>query len=114
MKKLLVIFLPLLIFALHIESYGQSFSKAVTDFIEVQDSSVVIKNVTLIDGTGSPVKVNQDILLIGDKISAIEPSGKINIPENAKIIDGTDKTVIPGLIMLHEHLFYAKPFDGAY
>ena len=114
MKKLLIIILPLLIFAFHIESYGQKFSKAVTDFIEIQDSALVIKNVTLIDGTGSQIKTNQDILIIGDQISAIGTSGEISIPEYAKIIDGSDKTVIPGLIMLHEHLFYAKPFDGAY
>jgi imidazolonepropionase-like amidohydrolase len=114
MKKPLIIILPLLILAFYIDSYGQQLSKGLNDFVSIQDSAVAITNVTLIDGTGSPIKLNQDILFIANRISAIEPSGKISIPENTKIIDGTGKTVIPGLIMLHEHLFHAKPFDGAY
>ena len=37
-------------------SYGQTLSKQVTDYIAIQDSIVVIKNVTLIDGSGGKVK----------------------------------------------------------
>lgn len=95
-------------------NYGQELSKQVTEFVEVQDSIVALKNVTLIDGTGDAVKYNQDILLLNNKISAIGNTGKIAIPENSKIIDATGKTVIPGLIMLHEHLFYAKPYERNY
>jgi imidazolonepropionase-like amidohydrolase len=68
----------------------------------------------VIDGTGKPALINQDILLVKNKIRAIGASGKVTIPVNAKIIDATGKTVIPGLIMLHEHLFYAKPFEADY
>ena len=101
-------------FAFHNINHGQEFSKRVTDFIKIQDSMVALKNVTLIDGTGGETKYNQDILLINNRISAIGKSGKIDIQENTLIIDGTGKTVIPGLIMMHEHLFYAKPYYGSY
>src|SRR5258706_7186428 len=93
---------------------GQVFSAAVKQFIEVSDSVVVITHIKIIDGTGKPALNNQDILLVKNRIRAIGASGKISTPGNAKIIDGTGKTVIPGLIMLHEHLFYAKPFEGDY
>lgn len=93
-------------------SYGQNFSNGVTDFIEIQDSIVAIKNVTLIDGTGRAIQYNQDIVFANNKIIAIGNHGKTKIPSKANIIDGTGKTVIPGLIMLHEHLFYAKPFNN--
>lgn len=95
-------------------SYGQTFSKQVTDYIAIQDSTVLIKNVTLIDGSGGEVKYNQDILLINDRIVDIGQLTEINIPEGASVIDGKGKTVIPGLIMMHEHLFHAKPFFGSY
>jgi imidazolonepropionase-like amidohydrolase len=94
--------------------YGQVFSETVKQFIEVQDSIFAITNVKLIDGTGMLIKNNQDILIVGKWIKSIGQSGTVTIPKNSRIIDGTGKTVIPGLIMLHEHLFYAKPFDNNY
>lgn len=73
-----------------------------------------MKNVTLIDGIGGETKYNQDILFVNNRIFAIEKSGEIDFQKNALIIDGTGKTVIPGLIMIHEHLFHAKPFFGSF
>lgn len=95
-------------------SYGQTLSKQVTDYIAIQDSIVLIKNVTLIDGSGGEVKYNQDILLVDDRIVAIGQSHELDTTEKTSVIDGTGKTVIPGLIMMHEHLFHAKPFYGSY
>ena len=95
-------------------TYGQVLSHQVKDYIAIEDSIVAIKNVTLIDGSGDAVKYNQDILIIKDRIAGIGQSNTLNIPENASIIEGTGKTVIPGLIMMHEHLFHAKPFFGSY
>jgi imidazolonepropionase-like amidohydrolase len=114
MKKNQLIFLSLVLFAFPSLSYAQEFSKRVSEFIAIQDSVVALTNVTVIDGTGGPIKYNQDILLRNNEISAIGNTGKIVLPENTKIIDASGKTVIPGLIMLHEHLFYAKPFDRNY
>lgn len=112
MKKKLL--LSALLLTSHLISYGQEFSQQVTDFIEVQDSIIAITNVTLIDGTGGVIKENQDIIFINNRITSIAKTRKSKIQKNAKIIDGTGKTVIPGFIMMHEHLFYAKPFDGNY
>ncbi|WP_445752728.1 amidohydrolase family protein [Polaribacter sp.] len=98
----------------HYISFGQKLSKQVTEFVKIQDSIVAIKNVTIIDGTGGVIKYHQDILFANNKITAIANTGAIMLPKNAKIIDGTGKTIIPGFIMLHEHLFYAKPFDQKY
>jgi imidazolonepropionase-like amidohydrolase len=95
-------------------SYGQALSKQVTDYIAIQDSIVLIKNVTLIDGSGSEVKYNQDVLLVNDRVGAIGKLDEIDTLERATVIDGTGKTVIPGLIMMHEHLFHAKPFYGSF
>src|SRR5687768_9082823 len=110
-KRKIILCALLFLFTSNQKIYGQLFSETVKQFIEVQDSIFAITNVKLIDGTGVPVKNNQDILIIGKRIKSIGHSGTVTIPTNSRIIDGTGKTVIPGLIMLHEHLFYAKPFD---
>ncbi len=112
-KKKHNLILILLVAVGHI-CYGQTLSKQVMEYVAVKDSIVLIKNVTIIDGTGGEVKTNQDIILIKDRIVAIGQSEDIDIPEGAYEIDGTGKTVIPGLIMMHEHLFHAKPFFGIF
>jgi len=114
MKETKLILLTIMLLMFHQINYGQELSKQVTDFVEIQDSIVAIKNVTIIDGTGGVIKYNQDILFDNNNISAIANTGEIIIPEKAKIISGTGKTIIPGLIMLHEHLFYAKPYNRNY
>ncbi|OZA62100.1 MAG: hypothetical protein B7X75_00645 [Sphingobacteriales bacterium 39-40-5] len=113
MKKLFITLLSVLLLSL-CETYGQQFSDAVTKFIEIQAPVIALKNVTIIDGTGGPTRTNQDIVITGDRITAIGNLGLVKIPPTAKIIDGNGKTVVPGFVMLHEHLFYAKPFEGAY
>ncbi|MGB5318959.1 amidohydrolase family protein [Eudoraea sp.] len=114
MKETRLILLIAIHFIFHPIGYGQKLSKQVAAYVEIQDSIVALKNVTLIDGTGGAVKYNQDILLRNNKISAIGNTGKLSLPENTKIVDATGKTVIPGLIMMHEHLFTAKPFNRNY
>ena len=113
MKEIFIILLSVVQLSL-CETFGQQFSEGVTKFIEVQAPVIALKNVTLIDGTGGPTRTNQDIVITGDRITSIGNTGKIKIPPTAKIIEGNGKTVVPGFVMLHEHLFYAKPFEGAY
>lgn len=111
--KKLLLSLTLSVAALTI-SYSQEFSRAVKPYVSVQEEIVAITNVKLIDGTGGPIKNNQTIVFTGENISAIGNSNEVRIPSGAKTIDGAGKTVIPGLVMLHEHIFYPKPYDGVF
>ena len=43
-----------------------------------------------------------DILIDGERIAAIEPAGKID-PPDARVIDATDRILIPGLVNAHTH-----------
>ncbi|MCR8666122.1 amidohydrolase family protein [Aestuariibaculum sp. M13] len=95
-----------------IQIHAQKFTKEVKAFISVDTSLVAITNVKLIDGTGGDIKNNQTIIIKDDKIERVGNSNTLKIPKNALIIDGTGKTVIPGLVMLHEHLFYTKFFEN--
>ena len=58
---------------------------------------------SLIDGTGSPALKDAVILVRGSKISSVGKKNEIKIPANAKKIDASDKTVVPGLIDSHTH-----------
>jgi imidazolonepropionase-like amidohydrolase len=63
----------------------------------------VIRNVTVIDGTGAAPRPNLDVVIAGETIAAIEPAGR-SYGAEATVIDGTGKYVIPGLVDMHAHL----------
>jgi imidazolonepropionase-like amidohydrolase len=92
--------------------FCQNFSPEVKRFIVVDTALVAISNVTLIDGTGNSIKKNQTVIINNKRVQNIGDFKSVKIPKNALIIDGTNKTIIPGLVMLHEHLFYTKFFEN--
>jgi len=81
---------------------AQNFSA----FIAVDAPSIALTHATVIDGTGAPAMMNQTILIEGDRITAIGPSGSVRVPETAEVLDLSGQTVIPGLIGLHNHSYY--------
>ena len=95
-------------------SFAQEFSRAVRPYVSVEDKIVALTHAKIIDGTGSAVKNNQTIIFQNGIITAMGNSDQVQIPKDAKVIDSTGKTIIPGMVMLHEHIFYPKPFDGIF
>jgi imidazolonepropionase-like amidohydrolase len=102
----------LLIQFLPFYSIGQ-FSQSVKKFIIVQSDTLALIHAKIIDGTGAPSKPDQTLIIIQGIIKAMGNSENISIPPHSKLIDCTGKTVIPGMIMMHEHLFYAEQ-EGDY
>src|ERR1700722_8762681 len=86
---------------------------ALKPFLKEDASVIVLEHARIIDGTGTAPTDNQRIVIEGGKITRIESSTlKSDFPTNAKVIDLTGKTVIPGLVGMHEHLFYTTPRTG--
>ncbi|HET9454890.1 MAG TPA: amidohydrolase family protein [Gemmatimonadaceae bacterium] len=78
----------------------------------VVDSPVVaIRNVRVIDGTGAPARDGQTLVMSNGKITALGAAASTAIPAGAHLIDGSGKTVLPGFVLVHEHMFY--PAGGA-
>ncbi|GAA4972625.1 amidohydrolase family protein [Algibacter aquimarinus] len=89
-----------------------SFSKETQSYILHQKGIYVLQNLTIIDGLGVQPKTNQDILINGEIIEAVGID--LPIPENATVINMQGKSAIPGMVMLHEHLFYPKATPGGF
>jgi enamidase len=85
------------------------FSNAVRAFIKVDAPVVALTNARVIDGTGAPAKEKQTIVIRGGSIAQLGDAGGITIPDGATTIDLAGKSVIPGLVMVHEHLYYPAP-----
>ena len=83
-------------------------SLAVTDslkrYVAYDQALIALSRVDVIDGTGSPPKPNQTILLRDGRIEAIGPAAEVGIPAGYTILDLRGKTVIPGLVSVHNHL----------
>ncbi len=62
----------------------------------------VIKAGRLVDPDSGTVLTDQKVLIVGNKIAAV--GRELQIPGDAKWIDLSDKTVLPGLIDCHTHL----------
>jgi imidazolonepropionase-like amidohydrolase len=96
---------------LSISGNAQEFSNQVKTFISDSIPSFAITKVHLIDGTGTALKSNQTIVIKEGIITAIGNADEISTT-GLRVIDGSVKTVIPGFVMLHEHMFYSKPFEN--
>ena len=104
MKK---IFLPLIFFCFFASfSFSQTkFSDETKKYIEYNDSIMVFKNALLIDGKGNPAKPHQTVIVRDGKINWAGDDAKAILPKAAKIIELNGKTLMPGLVMLHEHMY---------
>ncbi len=88
-----------------------------TATVALAQQFTILRNTTLIDGTGSAPREHVDITLRAGLIESIAPTSQTK-PPAATIIDCTGKTIIPGLISAHSHLGVlannAEPSDTAY
>jgi imidazolonepropionase-like amidohydrolase len=75
------------------------------EFVAV-DGPVALTNVKVIDGTGSPARDGQTVVIQGDRITAVGPTASVQVPSGARVMDLPGHTVIPGLIGLHNHSYY--------
>jgi imidazolonepropionase-like amidohydrolase len=82
------------------------------NFIRENAPIIVLTHVEVIDGTGAAPQSDQTIIIDHGKISAAGATQSVPVPSGAKVIDGTGKTLIPGLVGMHEHLFYPSTGDG--
>jgi hypothetical protein len=64
---------------------------------------VALRNLRVVDGTGAPARPNQTLLIESGRILAVGSPDDISIPEGTKTLDLDGRTVLPGLVMLHEH-----------
>ncbi len=82
----------------------------VARFVHLRAKSVVLENVRVIDGTGAPPKENQAVVITDGRITAVGDAGRVPESKDAVRVNLEGRTVLPGLVMLHEHMFYFSGF----
>lgn len=94
-----------LLFSISASAQG-NLSPELKEFVKADAPIVALTHIRVIDGTGAPARDDQTIIISGGKIAAIGPSASTAAPQGAQVIDSTGRTAIPGLVGMHDHLFY--------
>jgi imidazolonepropionase-like amidohydrolase len=86
---------------------------ALKPYVAEDSPVIVLLHARVVDGTGATAAEDQRIDIEAGKIRRVQSAKLRNaLPRNAKVIDLSGKTVIPGLVGMHEHLFYTGPERG--
>jgi len=100
--------LPLALAALSAPMAAQrpTLSKNVLQYVAVDTPVVALTHVRVIDGTGAPARDDQTLVIRDGRIAALGSAAGIPVPASAQVMDLHGESVIPGLVMMHEHLYY--------
>ena len=75
-------------------------------FVAYKAPMLALTGATVIDGTGAAPRGGMTLLIKDGRIAALGPDGSVTLPKGAQQLALAGKTVLPGYVMLHEHLFY--------
>lgn len=104
LSVLVVLSLPLLI------QRPQTLEPAVRKYVVADAPRVVLEHVRVIDGTGKPPLEDRNVVIENGKISAIQSGSDVPEQTGQVVLKLDGDTVLPGLVGMHNHLYYiARP-----
>jgi len=75
-------------------------------YLAIHAPSVALRHVSVIDGTGAAARSDQTLLIAGGRIASVGPAAATEIPAGTEVHDYPGCSVLPGLVGMHDHLFY--------
>ncbi len=85
---------------------ASSFARQTREFVQFDAPVLALTHVRVIDGTGAPASEDQTLVIDHGLIRAVGAAAKVELPKDAKVVDLTGRSVMPGLVGMHDHLFY--------
>src|SRR5579872_3787183 len=85
---------------------SQTLSPRVKEFVKVDAPVVALTHVRVIDGTGADAREDQTVILSQGKIESVSDAASASVPKDAQVLDLRGYSVIPGLVGMHDHMFY--------
>jgi imidazolonepropionase-like amidohydrolase len=104
-------FIVLLLMTCGGSTFAQAPQSDRQQFVRVEAPVIALTHVRVIDGTGAPPLEDRVIIIRDGKIESIESTADAaKKTEHAKVLDLTGYTVLPGLVGMHDHMFF--PMGG--
>jgi imidazolonepropionase-like amidohydrolase len=91
---------------------ASKLSKQVKAYVSVDAPVVALTHVRVIDGTGAAPRTDQTLVIANGSITALGEAASTKIPDGAKVLDLSGHTLIPGLVGMHDHMYYPSPGRG--
>jgi imidazolonepropionase-like amidohydrolase len=85
---------------------AQTLSPQVRNFVKTDAPVIALTHVRVIDGTGAAAHEDQTIVISHGKIESVGDAASANVPRDAELLDLRGYSVIPGLVGMHDHMFY--------
>jgi imidazolonepropionase-like amidohydrolase len=98
----------ILLLSIFISGLAQTPPSERQQFIRVEAPVIALAHVRVIDGTGAAPLDDHTILITDGKIQSIAPSTTANVPPAAQVLDLKGYTVLPGLVGMHNHMFFPQ------
>jgi len=66
----------------------------------------LLRNAQLFDGTDHPPREHMSVLIRDGRIAEVKPDAELKAPAGALVKDLAGGALLPGFVLMHEHLFY--------
>jgi imidazolonepropionase-like amidohydrolase len=106
MKMYKGLIVSILMFGCSATVVAQTLSPQVKAFVKVDAPVVALTHVRVIDGTGAAAREDQTVILKQGKIDLVSESASASVPQDARVLDLHGYSVIPGIVGMHDHMFY--------
>src|SRR5687767_7609378 len=65
--------------------------------------ALAITRVTVVDASDSAPRLEQTVVIRGNRIVAVGPARSVAVPRGARVVDGRGKFLVPGFWDMHVH-----------
>jgi imidazolonepropionase-like amidohydrolase len=89
-----------------IDAQRPTLAQGIRQYVKIDTAVVALTNVRVIDGTGAAARANQTLVIRDGTIAVVGDANRVTIPAGAQVMDLAGRTVLPGLVQVHEHLYY--------
>jgi len=72
---------------------------------DLPQGAIVFRNARIITMKGEEIYEQGDLLVVNNRIKAVGPAGSLTIPKGTKEMDARGKTIVPGFIDTHAHMW---------
>ncbi|MGH7468457.1 MAG: amidohydrolase family protein [Longimicrobiales bacterium] len=90
----------------NVSAQRPTLNNVVRQYVAIDTSVMALTHVRVIDGTGAAAREDQILIIRDGVIAALGGAASTQVPAGARVLDLTGKSVMPGLVMVHEHLYY--------
>jgi hypothetical protein len=89
--------------------FATKLSPAVKEYVKFDDGVIALTLVRVIDGTGQAARSEQTLVIRDGVVAALGDAASTPIPPGARVLDLSGHTVFPGIVGMHDHMFYPQP-----